>query len=74
MDADLHSNTRRVKVTHDGRPIGHTEPLETEAALRLAISRKVNYRKLMKSIEEKGRRKLNISAAQNVSLAKRKGR
>jgi hypothetical protein len=73
-DADLHSNTRRVTVTHDGRRIGHTVPLETEYALRLAISRKLNYRKFMESAEARGRRKGSIGAAQKISAAKKRGR
>jgi hypothetical protein len=75
LSADaINAGVRRVCQTHDGRKIGHVEPLETERALRLAISRRVNFISIQKQAQAresnrtKGRR---ISQAQKQSATKR---
>jgi hypothetical protein len=65
---------RRVAQTHDGRKIGHVEPLETDPAVRLAASRRLNILSISRNAEAresnrtKGRR---ISQAQKQSATKR---
>lgn len=35
----LPGNTRRVSMTHDGKPIGHTEPLDREWRGNFAVAK-----------------------------------
>jgi hypothetical protein len=65
MTDDLTGNTRRVTVTHDGKPIGYTEPLEREwrgkPAKRSAKAR-ANGLKAIKAMRDRGRKAGRISA------------
>lgn len=60
---------RQVDRTHDGREIGHVEKLESDRALRLAISRRVNFIKHGLNLPPAVKHK--IGQAQRASITKR---
>lgn len=76
-DMDLTGNTRRVSVTHDGKPIGWTEPLSREwrGNLKIAKAKKIARSRangLLKAMQTKGfANKGAIRAAQMRGIARR---
>jgi hypothetical protein len=72
--AAIACGVRRVEVTHDGRKIGHVEPLETERALRLAINRRVHFTNVLKQAQARESNRTltrKIGQAQKQSATKR---
>lgn len=63
--SDLTGNARRVSVTHDGKPIGYTEPLERtwrgNMAARKAKAR-IQGLKAIKARQARGRKAGRISS------------
>lgn len=76
-DADLHSNTRRVRITHDGRPLGFTEALDPDNPLRRVTIRNVKWYAALKAAQVKARaeairnRKGIVQSAQKRSATRR---
>jgi hypothetical protein len=61
---------RHPKRTWDGRSIGHVEPLESDYALRMAVSRRVNFIAKQAQARESNRAKA-LRAAQDKRTKRR---
>jgi hypothetical protein len=49
------SGVRHVLRTHDGKPIGHTEPLDTDNPLRGVIRRNLKFKARVAAAEDRAR-------------------
>jgi hypothetical protein len=47
---------RHVLVTHDGKPIGHTEPLDPDNPMRWMVRRNVKYQTAIYAAQKQARR------------------
>jgi hypothetical protein len=71
-DPDLTAGTRRVAWTHDGKPIGHTEPLDRDWRGNVsAAAAKARSRAARAQSRARGVAKGQIGAAQKRSATRR---